>query len=271
MFAWQDGEIRPFDAVDVRHAVGCFETLRIHRGAPFRLPAHIARLERGLEALRLAFPRAESQMATALRAVVDRNRLTESLVRFEVGGLAPGASEIHATAVLRPLPAIPPRVRLIVARSVRRQIGPLTGVKLTSRETEGRATAEARRRDAFDAILLNREDRVVETTARNVFAASDAGIVTPRLAEGALPGITRGVILEVAAGLGLSVSEGAFEVADLGAAQEVFLTGSGVGVLGVHEVEKHSYNPVPGPMTRRLQAAYRERLDAESRWTLASG
>lgn len=246
--------------------VGCFETVRIHRGAPFRLGAHLARLERGLSALRLAAPRGRLRADTAMHAVVERNHLEEALVRYTVAPAEAGASEVRAVAVPRALPTIPSRVRLVVARSGTRKPGTLSAVKTTLRDSEDRAAEEARRRDAFDAILLNVGGRAVETTARNLFAVRDRDLVTPSLVEGALPGVTRDVVLESAAGLGIPISGDRLSVEDLLTADESFLTGSGVGVLPVHELEDRVYGPVPGPITERLQVAYAARLDEESRW-----
>lgn len=269
MFAWRDSEVLPLDAVEPLRGIGCFETIRIHRGAPFRLQAHVARLEHGLRALQMNAPSAGAWLEAALHAVIERSGLKEGLVRFTLAPSEAGASDLHALAVPRSLPAIPPQVHLIVARSATRQTGPLSGVKTTVRDSEERAAQEAQRRGAFDAILLNAEGRAAETTSRNLFLVRGPGIVTPSLAEGALAGVTRAAVLEAAAGLGVSVSEGRVSVDDLLAAEETFLTGSGVGVLGVHRIEARAYGRAPGPLTQRLRDAYRRQLTAESRWDAA--
>lgn len=266
MFAWRDGEIVSPEAVGALRGVGCFETIRIHRGAPFRLAVHVARLERGLHALELDVPRAQPLIEAALRAVVGRNGFDEGLVRFTVAPSETGATDLHAVAVPRPMPVTPAVVRLVVARTALRQVGPLSGLKTTARDVENRAGEEAKRRGAFDAILLNQEGRVVETTARNVFIAGDSGLVTPALSEGALAGVTRAAVIESAAVLDIRILESQVSVDDLATAREVFLTGSGVGVLGVHEIENRPCGSAPGQLTQRLQVAYQERLDAESTW-----
>lgn len=267
MFAWLDGRLVPAERVEPLNGLGCFETIRIHHGAPFRLQSHLGRLEEGLRILKLRGPPRVAMLEPAVRAVVERNGMEEGLVRFTLAPASARATILHALAVPRLLPSVGSRVRVIVARSVTRQTGPLSGAKTTSRDDEERAAAEASRAGAFDAILLNEDGDVAESTARNLFAVHGARLSTPSLDQGALPGVTRAAVLEAARDLGIPLSEGRVRVDDLMTADEVFLTGSGVGVLGVHDADGHEFRPVPGPITARLHSAYTERLEAESRWS----
>src|SRR3989441_13085568 len=138
-----------------------------------------------------------------------------------------------ATITTRALPEIPPQPALHVAATVRRLSGPLSQVKSISRVAESVAFREAEAEGAFDALLLSERGRVVETTARNVFLVSGGALLTPATYEGALPGITRSAVLEIAArakihGAGTSVSLDRLRGADEGV-----LSGSGGGGLRI--------------------------------------
>src|SRR5439155_22061779 len=106
-----------------------------------------------------------------------------------------------------------------------------------------------------DAILRNGKGRVVETTPRNVVLAKDGGLWTPPTYEGALPGVTRAAVLEIARTEKLRVREISVSLERLWSAEELFLTGSGVGVLGIPSVDVHRFEP-QGAVTERIRVAY---------------
>lgn len=249
------------------HGDGVFETIRVHRGAPFRFDRHLRRLDESLQALDLPFPCARDDLRRGARAVVDESHVAQGLVRITITGPNRDAGLAGTAAVtFRPLPETPGRVALRIVDSIRRMPGPLSRCKTTSRAAEAMALREARRAGAFDAVLMNPAGRIVETTSRNLFLVSGGGLRTPPLSEGALAGVTREAVLELAPVLGVRPEEVPVAVEDLPSAEEVFLTGSGVGILGVTEVGGFRAKSSPGPVTARLTAAYRTLLDRESMW-----
>src|SRR5438128_10239490 len=170
-----------------------------------------------------------------------------------------------ATITSRALPEIPSQPALHVAVSLRRMPGPMSQVKSIARGAEAVALREAEAEGAFDAVLLNEKGRVVETTARNVFLVSGGSLQTPPTYDGALPGITRSAVLEIASRAKIRAREISVTPDRLRRADEVFLSGSGVGVLGVASVDGHRID-APGPVTRMIQDGYAALLDLESKW-----
>ncbi len=246
---------------------GCFETVRIHRGAPFRLGAHLQRLEAGLQTLGLEPPEYLGKAREGIRALVEAQGIAGGLIRISAtppnrNPKFPGTVAITT----RPLPTPPKVVSLLVAQSVQRLPGPLSSCKGTSRVVEALALREAERSGAFDAILLNPQGNVVETTARNIFVVFGRTLRTPTPSEGALRGVTRAVVMELAQRSGIEVEEVAMPLGAMFEGREVLLTGSGVGVLGVAAIDGRSFKPVPGPVTEELLEAYHQTLDRESRW-----
>lgn len=271
-YAWLDGKLVPADEARVsifdrgyQHGDGCFETIRIHRGAPFRFDAHLARLRQSLEVIGLVANLSNPELRQCARSVVEASGLQEALVRISVTA---GDEQLGTSVAVssRPLPAVPKRPRLILSRGTRRVPGPLSRCKTISRVAESAALREAQRAHAFDAILLNPDGRVVESTARNVFATEGTAVLTPSIEEGALPGMTRSAVLEIAPTLGLDAREVPLTVERLFAAEEVFLTGSGVGVLPVGEIDGRRFPARRDGVASRLQKTYARLLDTESKW-----
>jgi branched-chain amino acid aminotransferase len=244
---------------------GCFETVRIHGGAPFRLDAHFARLRDGLEVLGIEPPWSPEDLRQGARKVVETNGVVEGLVRMTVIAGERSTTRGMATITSRALPEIPTQPALHVAAFVRRLSGPLSQVKSISRAAESVALREAQAEGAFDAVLLNEKGRVVETTARNLFLVSSGILQTPATYEGALPGITRSAVLEIAARAKIRGRETSVSLDRLRGADEVFLSGSGVGVLGIASVDGHRLD-APGPVTHKIQDDYAALLDIDSKW-----
>ena len=244
---------------------GVFETVRIHRGAPFRFDRHLDRLVRGLKTLRIETPPRLKDIGKGMRALVAACEMQEGLLRITVTA-ADGDPPARVSIVPRELPTPPGDIVLHVVASVRRTPGALSGCKTISRAVESAALREAHAHGAFDAVILNEAGNVVETTARNLFLGVDGGLVTPPAAEGALEGVTRGAVLELAGKLDIQAAEAPVPREALDRADEVFLTGSGVGVLGVASVGTRAWPRAPGPLTASLAKAYLALLEAESRW-----
>lgn len=245
---------------------GAMETIRVHRGAPFRFPRHLARLEESLRILGLPAPTSQEALVHGARSTVEANGLKEGLLRITVTAPANSGAPGHVTMTVRTLPNLPRETALAIADEPRRVPGPLTRCKTISRAAESAALRWAAARGAFDAVLLNVSGRVAETTARNIFVVADGEVLAPDLSEGALPGVTRSAVIEGAGSLGLPCRETTITTDALLAAEEVFLTGSGVGVLGVARIGEQTIPRCPGPATTALAAGYADLVERDARW-----
>ncbi len=210
-------------------------------------------------------PWSDADLRSGARKLVEENGIAGGLLRITITAGERATTKGSATITTRGLPDMPADPALHVATSARRMSGPLSQCKSIGRTAESVALREAEAEGAFDAILLNEKGKVVETTTRNLFIVADGGLVTPPTYDGALPGVTRAAILEIASRERIRLREASLSVERVRTADEVFLTGSGVGVLGIASVDGHRY-ALPGPLTERLRAAYGRMLDAESRW-----
>lgn len=142
----------------------------------------------------------------------------------------------------------------------RNESSPLSRVKSLSYADNVLARLEARRRGADEAVLLNTAGEVCCAAAANLFVVKGGTLITPPVESGALPGVTRRCLLELAADRGLTVREAAVLPEELWSADEAFLTNTVIGVAGLTSVEGRPIGSGGlGEMTRLL-AAERQRL-----------
>jgi branched-chain amino acid aminotransferase len=119
------------------------------------------------------------------------------------------------------------------------------------------AKLEARQRGADEALLLNAAGNVAEASVANVFVVQGGELATPPPTDGALAGITRASVLELAPGLGVRARERSLGRVDLFGAEEVFLTGTGVGIVAVRSLDGRPIGGAPpGPVTGRIREAF---------------
>jgi branched-chain amino acid aminotransferase len=119
------------------------------------------------------------------------------------------------------------------------------------------AKIEANNAECDEAVMLNAEGFVAECTGDNLFIVKEGQLLTPPLSAGALYGITRRVVLEIAADSGLKVGEPNLTRYDLFNADECFLTGSAAELVPVVKIDGRSIgNGKPGPVTQRLVTQY---------------
>jgi len=262
-------------------ADGVFETMRVYDGHAFRLDAHMRRLSDATSALGIPLPTDIGEVVR--RAVVEASAsgLREASVRLTVSrgvgspGLAPPASP-QPTIVLAiaPPPAFSPEiyasgVTVHVASGRRNERAMTAGLKTIAFTDAVLALAEARAAGADDAIFLDTQGHVSEATSSNVFIAAAARsnvLVTPPLSCGALPGVTRAAVIELARAIGLDVEVRPIEHDELLASREVFFTSSLRAIAPAVRIDGRSVgNGKPGSLTRPVMEAYAALVSRECR------
>lgn len=272
--AWKDGRLAPAHEVVVPafdrtllYGLGAFETLRIHRGRPFLLERHLARLARSLGSLDLPVPPAVAGLEQGLAALAAADGTEAALARVTVtaGGVghgdAPGTPAV-VLARLRPLPVLPPagQVRVGLVRGAQPGSSPLAGVKSTNYLEHYLLRERAEAGGRVDDLMVTAAGEVTEATVATVFVVRDGVLITPPLSAGVLEGVTRGVVLELAAERGLAVEQRPVLLDELAEVDELFLTGSGKGLLPVDELAGRAL-PGERPVSDALRAAFAELLE----------
>ena len=247
---------------------GVFESLITYAGRPFALRRHFERLQRSAKAMGLETPGFE-QVREAVRQVVTANDCEHARLRLTVTrGEAPLGSEhgSHGPGTFlvasAELPQRPPLAEVHLVPWTRNERGALTQVKSTSYGENVVALAAAHARGAQEAIFLNTQGHLCEGSGSNLFLVQEGRLCTPPLSSGCLAGITRGIVLELAAVLGMPVEELPLPLAALHAASEAFLTSTFREVQPISKVDDQVL-PL-GPLTLQLQEAFRQRVLAKN-------
>ena len=236
-----------------------FETLRVYAGRPFRLEQHLDRLDASAERLGFAAPD-RSEMGELVPLVLGAAALPDAVLRLFATPGAPGAGPI-SVAVVAEVPdwieeARARGQRLVSLTFPRRSASwLLPGTKSVSYATHVAAEAEAKRRSADDAVLVDHDGTVLEGTVTNVWWREGATLLTPSLELGILAGETRAALLELAPACGYDVEVGELPLRRLRRADEIFTSSSVRGVMPVVALDGA---PVPrGPAAPRLHDALR--------------
>jgi branched-chain amino acid aminotransferase len=264
------------------YGYGLFETMRAYHGKIFLLERHIDRLADGAEAIGLATLLKGIDLARACRDTLQANNLNEARVRLTVTG---GESEAFpwegkrggptVVVTARPYTAFPAEKLLqgfrVGVASLRRG-APLnvSGIKSVNYLVNVLARMEAARYGLDESLLLNDRGYIAEGANSNVFFVRGPGLVTPSTGSGILPGITRGLVMEMAGTLGIGVAESDTALTDLKTFDEAFMTSSVIEVMPLVAVRDEDGHMIsigtgrPGEVTLKLMAAYKARVEQET-------
>jgi branched-chain amino acid aminotransferase len=248
---------------------GVFEGLRFYRRRVFRLTEHLRRLRYSAQAIGLSLPLDDDALIAAIDALIAAFAADDGYLRLVVTrgvgplGLDPsrcGTPTVFIVADVLSLLSTEKRqrgARLITAST--RRLGPDgldPRIKSLNYLNHILARIEANHAGADEAILLNGQGRVAEASSENIFVVRDGILLTPPVIDGALDGITRKVVIEIAAHINIECRESSLAPYDLYNADECFLTGTGAELIAVREIDGRLLQQCPGPIFQRLQQAF---------------
>jgi len=245
---------------------GVFTTIAVDNGAPFLWSKHWSRLSDHGEKLSLELTGlSEKAVGSALEKLIAFNQVESGRARVIL--LARSGRDVWKTRSqggktdLLIMTGEPQKVRaegLTLAVSPYRSntLSPLTGVKSLNYLDHVLSWEEAQSRDFDEAVVLNERGEIVSATMANIFWVKDGTVYTPALSTGAVAGITREVVLDVAQKHFIPVVEGVYEIADLTEADEIFLTSSSLGVGIVTTFDFRQYTVAMGNVSARLREGF---------------
>ncbi|MDB6062093.1 MAG: branched-chain-amino-acid transaminase [Verrucomicrobiaceae bacterium] len=256
---------------------GVFEGIRFYRRRPFRLAAHLQRLIDSARAIGLSIPLTSDDLSNAITALIAAFGNDDGYLRLVVTrgagpmGLDPSRCENpQVFIVASALQLISTERRLagaavIIAATRRLSADGLDPrIKSLNYLNHILARMEANHAGADEAILLNSAGRVTEGSADNVFVVKRGTLFTPPIYEGALDGITRGVVIELAQELELPLREIPIAPYDLHTADEIFLTGTGAELIPVRQVDGRPVQHCPGPIFQRIEQAFKVCIERDA-------
>jgi branched-chain amino acid aminotransferase len=277
MSIWMDGRLVPREQATVSvfdhgllYGDGIFEGIRVYNRRVFRLEQHLDRLWDSAKAIALEIPMDRAAMVEALRTTIKANEKADGYIRLIV---TRGAGDLGVDPTKCPKPTI-----IIIVTDI--QVYPAElyarGIKVITSATRQishdafdprvkslnylknvLAKIDANRAGAQEAILLNAEGFVGECTADNLFVVKNGALLTPSPQDGALEGITRGALLELAGEARIPAKEQRLTRYDVYTADECFLSGTGAEVMPIAEVDGRKIGAAtPGAVTKQLLDAF---------------
>jgi len=257
---------------------GIFEGIRAYNGRVFRLKEHIDRLFYSAKAILLEIPISHAEMMKAVVDTCHKNKLRDGYIRLIVTrgvgslGLSPFRCERPSIVIIAGKIQLYPEeyykngltlITVPTTRNLHSAVNP--AIKSLNYLNNILAKIEAHNGGCEEAVMLNSEGYVAECTGDNIFILKGDQLLTPPLSAGALYGITRQVVMDMALKSGLKVSEPNLTRYDLFNADECFLTGTGAELIPVVKIDGRIIgNGKPGSVTKKLVEDYH-------RLTISSG
>lgn len=252
---------------------GVFEGIRVYEGNVYKLTEHVNRLYESAHSIMLTIPHTKEKMQEIIIETIEKNNFMSAYIRVVISR---GAGDLG----LDPRNCTEPTV-IVIAESLAIYSNALyeKGLKLASvvnrRSSPDVLNPQIKslnylnnilvklssvQADADEALILNNQGYVTEGSADNIFIIKDGVIKTPPVYLGALEGITRSAIIEIAQENGYDLEEVPFTLHDVYIADEVFLTGTAAEVIPVVTVDGRQIGSgKPGEITNHLLQSFRER------------
>jgi aminodeoxychorismate lyase len=253
---------------------GVFTTVAIYNSKPFLWSQHWHRLKDHAERLNIDCAGAnERNVGEAVRKLLAVNQVKDGRARVillarsgrDVWRAQNESSRKTDLLIMTSEAQKISRAGLSLAVSPYRfnTFSPLAGIKSLNYLDQVLAWEEAQQREFDEAVMLNERGEIVSATMANIFWVREGTIHTPALSTGALPGVTREAVIELAAKQFIPVIQGVYELADLTEAEEIFLTSASYGVAPVTTFDFRQYALTPENVSLRLATALK-RLVSES-------
>lgn len=249
---------------------GIFEGIRAYNGRVFKLKEHIDRLFDSAKAILLNIPLPHAKVMEAVIETCRRNKLRDCYIRLVVTrgvgslGLNPNRCKTPSLIIIAgKIQLYPPAyyqkgldiITVPTTRNLHSALNP--AIKSLNYLNNVMAKIEANNGGCEEAVMLNSEGFVSECTGDNLFIVKGDRLSTPPLSAGALYGITRQVVMELAMAGGYTVTEPNLTRYDLFIADECFLTGTGAELIPVVKIDGRVIGTgKPGPVTKRLVSEY---------------
>ena len=269
LLAKEDATISVYDH-GLLYGDGVFEGLRSYGGQVFRLEQHLERLWNSAKAILLTIPLSRDEIGRAIGETLKANGLEDAYIRLIVTrgagslGLDPNRTSNPQVIIITDYITVYPEelyrkgLEIVTASSLRNHPQALSPrIKSLNYLNNILAKIECMQAGCMEALMLNHKGEVAECTADNIFLVRGGAMLTPPTDAGILEGITREAVIELARASGREVREVTIMRHDVYIADEVFLTGTAVEVIGVVKVDSRKIGAgTPGPVTRDLMERF---------------
>ena len=267
----EDAKVSVFDH-GLLYGDGVFEGIRAYNGKIFTLNEHLDRLYASASAISLTIPITKAEMGKAIKDTMAANNLTDSYIRLVVTrgvgklGLDPNKCStpqiiiITDTIELYSKALYEKGLDIATVTTIRNHFSALDPkIKSLNYLNNIMAKIESIRAGAGEALMLNKDGYVAECAGDNIFIVKDNALITPPASAGILIGITRNLVMKLAADMGIAVKEELMSRCDLYVADECFLTGTDAEIIPVVTIDGRVIGSgKPGKVTQGLLKKYRD-------------
>jgi len=284
---WLDGKLVNADEAKISvfdhgllYGDGVFEGIRFYQRQAFRLAEHLQRMKYSAVAIGLRIPYSMQELESAINKVIQAYTEADGYLRLVITrGIGPlginpaqckrGTAFIIADQASFVSEQVKQKGAKLIIASTRRLSpdGLDPRVKSLNYLNHILARLEANHAGADEAILLNAQGHVTEGSTDNIFIIRDGCILTPPVSDGALQGITREIIFELAGELGFECHARTLAPYDLYTADECFLSGTAMELIPVAEIDGRQLASCPGELFKQLLQAFKARIRAEVEYT----
>ncbi len=256
---------------------GVFEGIRAYSGKIFKLDEHIGRLYNSAKIIMLTIPVSMDDFKKAVIGICKANKISDGYIRPIVTrgigdlGLDPWKCKDPSIIIIADKIQLYPKelyekgmpvVTVPTRRNLNEAVSPM--IKSLNYLNNIMAKIEGKNSGVEEVILLNNEGYVAECSGDNIYMVKQGKIYMPPIVAGALPGITRDTIAEIAMDSGLSLIEKFFSRMEMFVADEVFLSGTGAEIVPVIMIDGRTIGDgKPGPLTRDLVKKFKVRVQSE--------
>ena len=250
-FVSEEQAVMPVADRSFLYGDGVFETIPVYNGKPFRWAQHLERLARGADFLKIRLAFAPKELRVLAGELIERNQMPSAVLRLTLSrgvgdrGYSPRGADspvvvmtVHARTPVDP--QNPPFWRLVTSSFKLPASDPMSSFKTNNRLLQVVARAEAEAADADDALLLNTNGEVAESSSANLFWIYRDTVYTTPTGRGALPGITRAVVLELCQALDLPTNKRVIKPESLRKSEGMFLSLSSMGIVPVGALDGES-------------------------------
>lgn len=267
----EDAKITVFDH-GLLYGDGVFEGIRSYSGLVFKLKEHVDRLFASAKAIELVIPMSKEDIAQAVVQTLKANKLKDAYIRLVVTrgagdlGLDPRKCKSATVFIITDRIVLYPKefyelgLEIVIAktrRNIRAALDPQ--IKSLNYLNNILAKIEAIKAGVEEAIMLTSDGHIAECTGDNIFIVKKGILATPPADAGALKGITRNAVMQLAGKEGILVKEEMMKPEDLYEADECFLTGTAAEIIPVTKIDGHTIGGgKPGKITKKLLGQFRE-------------
>lgn len=269
LYPREEAKISVFDSL-VQGGDGVWEGMRVYNGKLFMLDNHLDRLFDSAKAMAFEGIPSREEVVEAIEKTLKANKMTDGVhIRLTLSrgkkvtsGMSPHWNQYGCTLIIiaewKP-PVFESKGIRLISSTIRRNSPACVDSKIHHNNLINNILAkiEANLAEVDDAVMLDLQGFVAETNATNIFFVKKGMVRTP-FPTACLPGITRGLVLEICMENGIPCEEANISIAEMYAADEVFITGTMGEIVPVVEIDGRGFEY--GGLTKKLQEFYKQNV-----------